>query len=101
MHINLAILLLFICTHSCCFPGSGISRAGLLNRHVRQAVKCHEKSEELVTHYRCELENEFTEEVLLLRQMIISEIKNTVSELLHYVIANNLTEAFPNACIAF
>jgi len=37
--------------------------------------------------------------------MIISETKKkkTVSELLglHYVITNDLTEAFPNACIAF
>ena len=63
--------------------------------------KFREKSEDLIAHYKGELENDFTEEMLLLRQMVKSESKKTVSEILQYVTNNNLGEAFPNACIAF
>jgi hypothetical protein len=78
-------------------------RFDFLTNYDMPSDQCREKSEELVTYYKCELESEFTEELLLLRQMVISEAKEkkTVSELLRYVILNNLTEAFPNACIAF
>jgi len=37
--------------------------------------KFREKSEDLIAHYKGELENDFTEEMLLLRQMVKSESK--------------------------
>ena len=60
-----------------------------------------EKSENLVMYFKGELENDFIKEMLLPRPMVKSESKETVSEILQYIINNNLRETFPNACFAF
>ena len=62
-----------------------------------------EKADGLVQYYQSDLEADFTDEIILLHNMLTMERyqAESVNDILHCVILKNLAGAFPNVCITF
>ena len=61
------------------------------------------KADGLVQHYQSDLEADFTDEIILLHNMLTTERHQgkSVNDMLQYIISRNLAGVFPNVCIAF
>ena len=61
------------------------------------------KADGLVQHYQSDLEADFTDEIILLHNMLTTERHQgkSVNDMLQYIISRNLARVFPNVCIAF